>query len=56
MKEIKTLTMELANACREKGLNFVVAIEDDGIHSQSSVKGNSNLRQVARAVKGLIKK
>lgn len=51
MKDIETLTRQLAEACREAGLNFVIAIEDGGIRSQFSVKGKSVLRKLTDVLK-----
>lgn len=56
MSKIETLTMELAKECREKGLNFVIAIEDNGIHNQCSVKGKTDLRQLVKVLKEITKK
>lgn len=43
--------MELANELREAGLNFIIVVEDKGIHSQSNIKGNSLLRDIAKMIK-----
>lgn len=56
MNNVEKLTKELAKACREKGLNFVIAIEENGIHSQSSVNGKSELRELVNLLKRLLKK
>lgn len=56
MNNVEELTKELAKACREKGLNFVIAIEENGIHSQSSVNGKSELRKLVNLLKTIIKK
>lgn len=56
MDKIEKLTMELAEACRTAGINFVIAVEDNGIHSQSSVKGKSALRELTNCLKELVKK
>lgn len=54
MNNIEKLTMELAKACREKKLNFVIAIEENGIRSQSSVNGKSELRKLVKLLKTII--
>lgn len=56
MNNVEKLTMELTKACRDKGLNFVIAIEEKGIHSQSSVNGKSELRELVKVLKTIIKK
>lgn len=56
MSNIEKLAMNLAKECREKGLNFVIAIEENGIHSQSSVKGKSLLGEVIEALKTVTRK
>ena len=53
---IKFLAMSLADKCREKGLNFVIAIEDGEIFSQHSVTGNSPLNELAKILAVIIKK
>ena len=45
--------IKLADEIRKEGLNFIIVVEDKGIHSQSSIKGNSVLREIAKMIKNL---
>lgn len=56
MKEIEKMVMELSKKCRENGLNFIIVIEDNGIHDNYSVKGKTALREVVKTLKSITKK
>ena len=50
---MKEKIIKLADELRKEGLNFIIVIEDEGIHSQWSIKGNSVLREIAKMIKNL---
>lgn len=51
MNNIERLTVQLAQECRERGLNFVIVIEDKEIYNQYSVKGETVLREMVKVLK-----
>jgi hypothetical protein len=56
MKEIEKMAMELSKKCRENGLNFMIVIEDGGIHDNYSVKGKTVLQELVKTLKTITKK
>ena len=56
MKEIEKLMMELGDKCRENKLNFMIVVEDKGIHSNHSVSGKSALRDLVKTLNSITKK
>ena len=48
---IEILVKKLAAACKERRLNFVIAVEDHGIHDCYSVSGETELRKVVDALR-----
>lgn len=53
MSKIEEMVTKLAEECREAKLNFVIAVEDDGIHDMTSIHGKTPLRGVANELKKL---
>ena len=51
MNNIDKLTKELAEACREKKINFMIVIERNGIYSQTSINDKSRLRKLVDVLK-----
>lgn len=56
MNNIEKMAIQLAKECNEKGFNFVIVIEDNGIHDQFSVNGKTALRELVEVLKKITKK